>query len=485
MKKYFFLAVAAALSVFASCTKADLTVDNTTVVLTSGAAGTTDVAYSTVKIDAVSATSDADWLQATVGQSAITLSYTQNNGNTRTANVKVEGGSFVITISVEQPTFSFDNISQFNEKWGLAMKPITQADRQAFENCESYNLYHTYTDGTDEMAIRVANFLEKKVFPAFGDKAEEFISNNLPADVYVVNDLQYAILDSDGEVISGVTAYTVKEDSEKTIEETIAAGKKPSLLRISKTVLESEGWFDMYGVSTNFQLTLSADVLDSNSETEVASEYTSYIVERLMSRAGEKDASGNVVYPVPDDFIAVTTNAWAVENPSFWAAYFPVYSANPGLPYTGMELYATCVPSLCTSFPDGFEPWTNCGLLKPARIPYAAIYYYTDEYLRIYNKYFKAEDEEDMKGGKEYMVINDTWQADFANYVAFILWTTEAEKAAVYAAADACELPDATSWGALREYVIQKGSELVKEKQKLVTEYFQKNFGITLSSQVK
>ena len=237
MKKYFFLAVAAALSVFASCTKADLTVDNTTVVLTSGAAGTTDVAYSTVKIDAVSATSDADWLQATVGQSAITLSYTQNNGNTRTANVKVEGGSFVITISVEQPTFSFDNISQFNEKWGLAMKPITQADRQAFENCESYNLYHTYTDGTDEMAIRVANFLEKKVFPAFGDKAEEFISNNLPADVYVVNDLQYAILDSDGEVISGVTAYTVKEDAEKTIEETIAAGKKPSLLRISKTVL--------------------------------------------------------------------------------------------------------------------------------------------------------------------------------------------------------------------------------------------------------
>lgn len=112
MKVRFIISIFAFALLALGCNKEDkiqeesFKLDQTTVILKDGEAGTTDIICSSQNVTP-SAKSDADWLECTITARVLTLTYTRNEtGAERTASIEVTAGKLKpVVVTVKQPNY--------------------------------------------------------------------------------------------------------------------------------------------------------------------------------------------------------------------------------------------------------------------------------------------------------------------------------------------------------------------------------------------
>jgi len=232
--------------------------------------------------------------------------------------------------------------------------------------------------------------------------------------------------------------------------------------------VKQETPFDALITNTLVVLTDVGPEMDRMSRQQLKEKLTSVLVERMMM-----NTTG---WPAPDDFKAVS---YAYHKKSIISTTYGIYAeVAPTSPPAILAYWANgTLSAATTNTPEGFVddiegsitqercPWIQIGIFRPSRFEY----YY--RYLSPTGTYFG------------YMGCPRVEQ-DFADYVAFILNRTAAEKEAYYtylrSKPEAFFISKASASYLPKDITIDKTIGFFKQKIQLVQDYFRQNFDVTL-----
>lgn len=353
------------------------------------------------------------------------------------------------------------SLDAFNEKYDINMQVLTVADSVEWRNNGDVDLPTRYTVTTEAKALELANFLEKEVFPLFGD---EFIANVMPPKIFVADSVVYTYYDEVTDVNPDWVEKNVNDMSYK------------DMVEMSANSTNVKVDVNLYGDVSNYHLTLATNHLEDADKKALMKNYVSLIIERMMANTNK--------WPVPTEFIKVSEDAHKIMmnddiNPGNTSAIYQHFyqtqlsgTKQKTLMYAGISKYD-----------PAFSVWWFCGALNPNR--YGPMFYsgytqaYCDQFNRVY-EYKVGDAEYTSPADNFYWFQCMTYQQDFGDFVAHIMFDSPAEKAALFARIDAASWDNIDS--NTNEVLITRrcDSQKMNQKTELVKSYFKTNFDITL-----
>lgn len=332
--------------------------------------------------------------------------------------------SWLEEVGIECP----DGVKDFNEKYVLLLTNVVSAQTYSFDG--SYTVPTSYTPASDEQTVAVADYLDKEVFALF---PEGFIAANMPGTIYVADSVGFS------------WTYEFKDYD--------AVRKKD----ISRTV---ENTRNVCGEVGGKQITFSAKALETRDRDSLRFEWTSLVIERMMSNTNR--------WPEPTEFMKLAQDR--IYN-YFEMSYFKYYQDTYGKK-------STTFGEPLTPYTDRFNLYYYCGSFRPCRYSYLLHYYYSEEYAKA-SKYGDSAIE-----GFVYYIM--TYRQDFADMVAFLLCFDKDEReamirnAAVQKTVKEYSTYDSSGNKTVREEELSVGREIFDERIALVKSYLKENLDWTI-----
>lgn len=264
-----------------------------------------------------------------------------------------------------------EGVKDFNDKYKVLLTNSISSQTYLFDG--SYTLATTYTPASDEQTIAVAEFLEKEVFPLFPDG---FIAKYMPSTMYVADSVRFE------------WTYELKDNID---------GKD-----IGRT---TTNWRSLCGEVGGKQVTFSAKALETMDRDSLRYEWTSLIVERMMSNT--------TYWSEPTEFITAAEDRM---YDYYQMSYFKFYQ-------TSLGKKSTTFGEPMTPYPDQFNLYYYCGAFRPCRYGYNLHYYYSAAFAQSGGYGDEATD--------GYVYYIKTYQQDFGDMVAFLLCYDEAKQEAL------------------------------------------------------
>lgn len=305
----------------------------------------------------------------------------------------------------------------FNSRWTLAMTNVVDPDVYAFDG--SGSLLSSYTEQPDvNEALRVADYLEKEIFPLF---PEEIITRYMPSQIFVADSVYFEYYDE---------SYDA-EFNEKT-----QRWKQKHSIRDVRRLL--------YGDTGVNHLTLASRCLDDPSMVaDLRFNWTSLLIERMLANTK--------VWPVMDGFVNYSETVYRdIETLSIYAYYQNTLSDGKN--------YFRCLGS---DIEGDWCYWYYCGSVRGCRYFYTGRCIFTSEFMQASGS------------GTEPDLIQSwfrlTYRQDFADILAFMLLTTPEEREEFVSSKD--------GWSRTRKdetHVINR--EVYDRKFGMVRQYMKENF---------
>ena len=314
-------------------------------------------------------------------------------------------------------------VAEFNSRYAVTLTNAISSRIYSFDG--EYELKTTYTEADDSQTKAVADFLEKEVFPLFPDG---FIAAYMPWTMYVADSVKFVWTDE-------LMDYdpVAKKDIHRITEKT-------------RNVCGDVG---------GKQVTFSAKALETADRDSLRFEWTSLLIERMMSNTD--------VWPKPEKFIKIAedrlTDYYEMSLFKYYQSTFSKGRTTFGMPFT--------------PFRDRFNLYYYCGAFRTCRYGHELYYRYTGD--------FAVAGGYGTTGYSAYTYYEMTYQQDFADMLAFLLCYTEREQEEMIQLAASRkttrESTETASDGT--EYTVSKdvvvGREVFEERIALVREYMKTN----------
>ncbi len=321
-----------------------------------------------------------------------------------------------------------EGVKDFNEKYNVMLTNDITAQKYSFDG--SYTLLTDYTPATDEQTVAVAEFLEDEVFPLF---PEGFVAAQMPSTMYVADSVRFE------------WTYELKDYDPV---------RKKDINRSDEIVR------NLCGEVGGKQVTFSAKALETMDRDSLRYEWTSLLVERMMSNTNH--------WPEPEEFMKPAEDRMYAY---YEMSYFKFYQST-------LSKRGTTFGEPMTPYTDRFNLYYYCGAFRPCRYGYHLHYYYSAEFAKA-GKY----GDEPTEGFVYYI---KTYQQDFADMVAFLLCYDKArQEAMIENAAKQTTVKETTVYNSdgtktKKEETLTVGREVFDQRIASVKSYLKENLDWTI-----
>ena len=317
-----------------------------------------------------------------------------------------------------------EGVKDFNDRYKVLLTNSISSQTYSFDG--SYTLQTDWTPATDAQTEAVADFLEKEIFPLF---PEGFIAQYMPSTMYVADSVRFE------------WTYELKDYDP-------VSGKD-----ISRTV---ENVRNLGGEVGGKQITFSASALETRDRDSLRYEWTSLIIERMMSNT--------TYWSEPTDFTQPSEDRM---YEYYQMSYFKFYQ-------TSLGKKGTTFGEPMTPYPDRFNLYYYCGAFRPCRYGYHLHYYYSAEFAHA-----GAYGDEATEGFVYYIM---TYQQNFGDMLALLLCKSSSEiedmiqRAAKQTTEKETSVYNSDGTKTTTTETITVGREIFDTKIAAVKAYMKKNF---------